>query len=113
MVPSLNATVSALEAYGRKLAINAENIANADTDGYEKIRAVSREGANGTVEITPQRMRAPGAAAGRDASDREGSNVALEEEIPELMVSVYGFKANLKTLQAQDEIIGTLLDTVA
>ena len=32
---------------------------------------------------------------------------------PELITSVYGFKANLKTLKAQDEILGNVLDTVA
>jgi hypothetical protein len=31
----------------------------------------------------------------------------------ELITSVYGFKANLKTLKAQDEILGNVLDTVA
>jgi len=30
---------------------------------------------------------------------------------PELITSVYGFKANLKTLKAQDEILGNLLNT--
>jgi len=31
---------------------------------------------------------------------------------PELTTNVYGFKANLKTLKAQDEILGNILDTV-
>ena len=44
---------------------------------------------------------------------QKASNVALEEEFPELATSVYGFKANLKALKAQDEILGKLLDTVA
>jgi flagellar hook protein FlgE len=44
---------------------------------------------------------------------QKDSNVALEQELPELIVSVYGFKANLKTLKAQDEILGSLLDAVA
>jgi flagellar hook protein FlgE len=43
---------------------------------------------------------------------RAASNVALDEEIPELITSVYGFKANLKALNFQDEMLGQLLDTV-
>ena len=44
---------------------------------------------------------------------RSASNVALDEEIPELITSVYGFfKANLKALNFQDEMLGQLLDTV-
>jgi flagellar hook protein FlgE len=43
----------------------------------------------------------------------ERSNVALEKEIPELIIAVYGFRANLKTVQAQDDILGRLLDTIA
>lgn len=94
MMPAMSATLSALEGFGKKLAITADNIANVNTDGYRKKRALSQEGG-------------PGGAA------REGSNVALEEELPELVVTVYGFKANLKTLKAQDEQLGHLLDTVA
>ena len=42
--------------------------------------------------------------------EKEGSNVNLEEEIPELMVTQRTYEANLKVLQTQNKMLGTLLD---
>jgi len=117
MVPPLNATLSALQAFGQKMGITAGNIANVNTDGYKKSQAVFEEGRHGGVEVREQRVDTPGTPLEPPKADgsaaRESSNVALEEEFPELITTVYGFKANLKTVQAQDEMLGHLLDTVA
>lgn len=117
MVPALDAATSALQAFSQKLGITAGNIANVNTDGFKKSRAVFQEGPNGEVEVREQPMNMPGLPLENDtpggAASRESSNVGLEEEIPELITSVYGFRANLKTVKAQDEMRGHLLDTVA
>ena len=55
MIPALNATVSALHAFEQKLGVTAGNIANVNTDGYKKYRAISQEGQYGTVEVTARR----------------------------------------------------------
>jgi len=116
MIPPLISTVSALNAFGQKLGVTAGNIANVNTDGYKKYRAILQEGPYGAVEVTApsdeteiplNRLEAGAPPA------QKSSNVALEEEFPELITSVYGFKANLKTLKTQDEILGNLLDTLA
>lgn len=117
MVPPLNATLSALQAFGQKMGITAGNIANVNTDGYKKSQAVFEEGRHGEVEVRERRIDTAGtplepSEAGGPVG-RESSNVSLEEEIPELITTVYGFRANLKTMQAQDEMLGHLLDTVA
>jgi len=115
MVSSLNAAVSALHAFEQKLGVTAANIANVNTDGYKKYRAIFQEGQSGAVEVTAQRGET-GVPIGRPQEGappaQNASNVALEEEFPELITSVYGFKANLKPLKAQDEMLGHLLDTV-
>ena len=117
MVPPLNATLSALQAFSQKMGVTAGNIANVNTDGYKKSQAVFEEGRHGEVEVREQRIDTPGIPLEPSGTERpttrESSNVALEEEIPELITTVYGFKANLKTMQAQDEMLGNLLDTVA
>ena len=117
MVPPLDSALSALQAFGQKLGMTAGNIANVNTDGFKKSRAFFQEGRNGEVTVSEQRMNTPGLPlenkATSGAATRESSNVALEEEIPELITSVYGFRANLKTVKAQDEMLGHLLDTVA
>jgi len=116
MTPPLNATVSALHAFGQKLSVTAGNIANVNTDGYRKYRTLFQEGQHGEVEVTAPRDEA-GIPFGRleegEQPVQKASNVALEEELPDLITSVYGFKANLKTLKAQDEVLGNILDTVA
>jgi flagellar basal-body rod protein FlgC len=117
MVPALDAATSALQAFSQKLGITAGNIANVDTDGFKKSRTVFQEGPDGGVDVREQRVESPedplGFPAVDGAAPRESSNVALEEELPELITTVYGFKANLKTVKAQDEMLGHLLDTVA
>jgi flagellar basal-body rod protein FlgC len=117
MLPPLDATLSALHAFGQKMGITAVNIANVNTDAYKKSQAVFEEGRHGEVEVREQRIDTGGIPL--DPSEpgvfaaRESSNVALEEEIPELITTVYGFRANLKTIQAQDDMLGHLLNTVA
>jgi flagellar basal-body rod protein FlgC len=115
MIAPLNAPVSALKAFGQKLGVTAGNIANVNTDGYKKYRALFQEGPYDAVEVTTSRDET-GMPFGRleegEQPVQAASNVALEEEFPELITSVYGFKANLKTLKAQDEILGNLLDTL-
>jgi len=117
MLPPLNAAISTLQAFGQKMGITASNIANVATDGYKKSQAVFEDGRHGEVEVREQRIDTPGLPSVSSAVDppavHERSNVALEEEIPELITAVYGFRANLKTVQAQDEILGRLLDTLA
>jgi flagellar basal-body rod protein FlgC len=117
VLPPLNATLSALQAFGQKLGITAGNIANVNTDGYKKSKALLEEGRHGEVGVREQRIVTPGLPLdppqNGEPSVRESSNVALEEEIPELITTVYGFKANLKTVKAQDEMLGHLLNIVA
>jgi flagellar hook protein FlgE len=116
MIPSLNTTVSALQAFGQKLNVTAGNIANVNTEGYKKYRAIFQEGSNGQVEVSTSRVETGTSFSGLEESQQpaqKASNVALEEELPDLITSVYGFKANLKTVKAQDEMLGNLLDTVA
>jgi len=40
----------------------------------------------------------------------EKSNVDLAEELPRLMIDRRAFQANIKTIQAQDDMLGSLLD---
>jgi flagellar basal-body rod protein FlgC len=44
--------------------------------------------------------------------EKETSNVDLAEEIPNLMVTKRAYQANLKTIETQDEMLGSLLDTI-
>jgi len=114
MIPSVNGTISALQAYKTRLGVSADNIANANTDEFKKSRATLQEGTNGDVQVDINRVTTPGhryqELEGDQLVEKESSNVNLEEEVPEMMVTQRIYEANLKVLQTQDKMSGTLLD---
>jgi flagellar basal-body rod protein FlgC len=114
LISLINSSLSGLSAFTRKMRVISNNIANVNTDGYKKRRALFSEGANGGVDVTVTRIDSPGPPI-LDAKDypmveKEMSNVDLTEEIPQMMLTQRGYEANLKTLKIQDEMIGALLD---
>jgi flagellar basal-body rod protein FlgC len=116
MISAINSSISALQAYVKKLGVTANNIANVNTDGYKKYRAIMEEGSHGDVRVAITRVDTPGFRYqgyedGREVA-KESSNVDLAEEIPNLMVARRSYQANIKTIQTQDEMLGSLLDIV-
>ena len=116
MISALNSTVSALRAFVTKLGVTADNIANVNTDGFKKNRAILHEGQNGGVRVEIKRDDSPGfrydTVENGEKVEKETSNVDLAEEIPDLMMTKRAYQANLKTLETQDEMLGSLLDTI-
>jgi flagellar basal-body rod protein FlgC len=114
MIPSVNSTISALRAYTSKLRVTANNIANVSTGEFKKSRATLREGPNGEVQVNVARVDTPGfrykAFEGDQLVEKESSNVNLEEEIPEMIVTQRTYEANLKVLQTQNKMLGSVLD---
>ena len=114
MIPSVNSTISALQSYKSKMRVTANNIANVNTDEFKKDRATLREDTNGGVQVNVQRVNTPGIRYKVFEGDRlveiESSNVNLEEEIPEMMITQRTYEANLKVLQTRNEMLGSLLD---
>jgi flagellar basal-body rod protein FlgC len=45
--------------------------------------------------------------------EKETSNVNLEEELPDLMVTQRTYEANLKVLQTRDKMLGSMLDIIS
>ena len=75
-----------------------------------------REGQNGGVEVSIQEVRTPlnptSTNEPSDGNDRDPSNVELAEETTNMILAVEGFEANLRYLEAQDEIQRTVLDII-
>jgi flagellar basal-body rod protein FlgC len=114
MIANLSASVAALKAYGTRMGVIADNVANLTTDGFKKNRAVLREGPHRTVQADIQPVSTPGMVyqtrEGQRTVEKETSNVDLTEEIPSIMTTQHAYSANLKVMQAQDRMLGTLLD---
>ena len=116
MISAMNSTVSALRAFVTKLGVTADNIANANTDGFKKSRATFQTDQNGGVRVEIRRDETPGfrydVTENGETLEKETSNADLTEEIPNLMVTKCAYQANLKTIETQDEMLGSLLDTI-
>jgi flagellar basal-body rod protein FlgC len=116
MISALNGTISALRAFVTKLGVSADNIANINTDGFKRNRATLHEDYNGGVRVELSKDESPGlrydVIEDGEKVEKETSNVNLNEEIPDLMLTRRAYQANLKTIETQDEMLGSLLDTI-
>ncbi len=129
MNPVFQIALSGLNAQATRISVAASNIANARSVGVNPA-----PGADNSAAYTPQRVRqistvdggvrtdtlpvSPPSLAVFDPSnpdaDGEGvaflPNVSLEAEFVEVLQASAAFKANLKVIQTQDELLGNLVD---
>jgi flagellar hook protein FlgE len=116
MITALSNAISALGAFGKRMGVIADNVANVNTEGFKKSRAVFQEGAPGGVRVEITRVKAPGPVVVEETAEgmqqRELSNVNLEEEIPNSLLTEKMFAANTKVVETEEEMIGSLLDAV-
>lgn len=117
MITPYPAGISALSAFSTSMRVTANNVANATSDGFKKSKTTLVEGPSGAgvrANVTTVNTPGHGKAIQKDGKLQmvETSNVDLTEEITDTLSTKAGYKANLKSLQAHDEMIGALLDTV-
>ena len=110
MIPGASASLAALFTFGGKLSNIAGNVANVNTNGYKKTVSTIVDDDNGLPELHLKKSDAPGALAQEDGVMKETSNVDLTEELPRMMVAPRGYEANIKALQAQDDLLKSTLD---
>lgn len=96
--------------------VTANNVANVNTDDFKKSRTNMQEAANGGVTVSIQQIDTPGylkeIVTEDGIAEVEASNVDLAEELPEMITTKAGYAANVKTVQTQDEMLGSLLDII-
>jgi flagellar basal body rod protein FlgG len=113
MISGIASSLSALAAFGKKIANGAHNVANCDTDGYKRSDATITEGEAGLPAVTLTRSGSPGALIQEEGTMRETSNVELTMELPQMMIAQRGYEANIKALKSQDEMLESVLDILA
>jgi flagellar basal-body rod protein FlgC len=118
MSNTLNTAQIAIQSQFTKLQASANNIANLNSDGYKGRRVNIAEGPNGTPTAHVSVDLSPGPS--RMELNREGelvevemSNVDLATEYVKTMESTQAIKANLKTIQTADELLGEVIDKLA
>lgn len=109
-------TLSAVNAFRKKMNVTANNVANVQTDEFKKSRVTFSESKSGGVSANVEKVDTPGITKESIRDDKivetESSNVDLAEELPEMISTKAGYNANLKTLKIQDDLLGSLLDTI-
>jgi len=114
MINGIGSSLSGLLALQKKNESIANNTANVNTDGFKKTRVTLQEGAEGTVTTNIETVSTPGPMVYEQTTEGqtlvEQSNVDLAEEIPQQLMNKRFYQANLKTIQTQDEMLGSLLD---
>ncbi|MHB8908475.1 MAG: flagellar basal body rod protein FlgB [Syntrophales bacterium] len=110
MSTATDIAITALRAFDLKNQVIANNIANVNTDGFKKSRAVMIQTSLPGVAVSPEQVNTSGDTVTIDGVKRETSNVNIEEEMISLMVNTQNYEANIKTLKTTQEMQGTLFD---
>jgi len=114
MLNGISAGLSAIKAIQTRTQSAANNVANLNTDGFKKTRVSLETAEPQGVAASVQRLETPGPLVYEPQGQVEGlvekSNVDLSEELPQMMIDRRALQANIKTIQTQDEMLGSLLD---
>jgi flagellar basal-body rod protein FlgC len=113
MINPIFSALSALAALGEKLGVTGNNIANMNTEGFKKSGAILEEALPSGVTVTINRIHTSGSplpSEGGGEGVRESSNVAVEQEMVDLITTKDAYTSNLKTIATEEEILGTLFD---
>ena len=93
---TISVALSGMNAAMLHLDTSANNIANSLTQGYRRLSVAQQAAAGGGVTTEVVRADAAGAS--------------MADDIVAQMSASYVFKANLKVLQTEDRVLGSLLD---
>jgi flagellar basal-body rod protein FlgC len=109
-------SLSALDAFGKKMAVIANNVANIQSEGFKKGRAILTEAPVNGVSVEISQIETPGhlRLVEEDGKmvEKEMSNVDPAQEISLSLLTKRYYQANLKVLNTNDEMLGSLLDII-
>lgn len=115
MIAGIAAALSGMQTGGRILGVGANNIANAQTEGFTRIRALPKELSPGGVTVILDRDEGLGPQIFSHEDPlilRKGSNIDLGEEIISHLQAVNLIEANIASARIQDKVLGSLLDII-
>lgn len=99
MAPILNTATSGMQVAQLRLNAAANNVANAQTDGFRRDVVQQQAQVGGGVTARLDKVPQPGAD--------------LTQDLVEQKSATYAFKANLQMVKTADDMMGRLLDTRA
>ncbi|MFH1350144.1 MAG: flagellar basal body rod C-terminal domain-containing protein [Pseudomonadota bacterium] len=117
MIFSVNSTLSAVQTFGTKMGVTANNLANVETDEFKKSRATISEGPAEGVVVEIEKVDSPGPTVtglvDGEMKERELSNVDMAEEITEMIPTQKGYEANLTVIKTKEEMLGSIIDIIS
>jgi len=106
--------VSAMKAYSNAIDVTANNVANANTDGFKRSSSVFSEAKGGGVERrTVQEMQSAKARTPEVGEPQEKSNTDYAKESSELMVYAATAKMTSSAFKTQSSTSQTAIDMIA
>jgi flagellar basal-body rod protein FlgC len=119
LLSALSFAASGMEAQAQRLRHVSENIANADTPGYQRKSIAFQEVLEGEA-VTPgpvrldpregQRIYDPGHPLADESGHYDGSNVSLVIEIADAREAQRSYEANLKVFDQARQMTQSLFD---
>ena len=114
MISAVNSSLSASNAYDTSTAVTAHNVANVETDNFDKSRTVFNEDSGGGVKVTISKVNEENPIAYQsDGTERALSNTSIAEDMTNLIKDEKGYSFNAEVIQTDDEMKGTVIDMVA
>jgi len=97
---------SGLNVSTQSIALSANNVANANTDGY-KAKTLQQQ------DLQQGGVRAAGVRESEEPAEQGRSNVDFATEAVNLDTRGLSYQADLKFMQVQQSLVGTALDMKA
>lgn len=111
MVSAINSALAGLQAAGNKLEVSAAKIAGLGQNlGTPKVDGKAQSQA---PQKTDKVTLSEAATNLSQASGLDGQGTDLGEEVVNQTIASYDFKANLKSLQVQNNITQSLIDIIS
>ena len=95
--------VSSIQAHQTMLNVNANNVANVNTDGF---RPSDTRMSDDTTSVSANVRLA-------DDNGSEKSQTDLAKELPDQIIAQDAVAVNVEAIRTRDEMLGTLLDMKA
>ena len=113
MISPVSLSASGIKAAFDSIDVSANNVANANTDGFKSDTAAFSEGANGGVVVNIRKSNTPGPAYFKDGKTAVASNTDLVQETAAEISAKTMASANIAVLKTADEMEKKAIDILA
>jgi len=112
MIHSINNSYSALRAINTSMNVSSNNVANVDTNDFKNTQAVMNEGDKTGVVVSLSKDATEGSLKQVNDKILQTSNTDIAKEMINYIQYQNNYKANVKSIQTTDSMLGTAIDMV-